>query len=414
MGTVAARVMDPLYERLVVVVTLLFCAGLALLVFHLSQFHNSILEFMASLAAEMPAHVLAPWGSTLDTLTHLQQAARQQALTLAGLLAVLWVGGLGLVISKLRRISKELESRVSQRTAELRAANQDLEHQIRERTRMEAALRAAHEELERRVQERTAELRRVNGELCAEIAERRRAEEHMRQLNSDLRIRTAQLEAANKELEAFSYAVAHDLRAPLRGIDGFSQAVLEDYGERLDAAGHRYLERVREASQRMAALIDALLTLARLTRADLHREPVDLAVLAREVSQALTQSAPERHVTWVIQQELTTMADAVMARIVIENLLSNAWKFTGQVRAPRIEVSRLDGNSALPGDTPVFVVRDNGVGFDMAYADKLFQAFHRLHGIREYPGLGIGLATVHRILHRHGGMIWAEAGIGTG
>ena len=219
----------------------------------------------------------------------------------------------------------------------------------------------------------------------------------------------AELERTNKELEAFSYSVSHDLRAPLRAIDGFSHALLEDYSGRLDDEGKDYLNRVRAGCQRMGRLIDDLLDLSRVIRHELRFEAVDLSAVARSVASQLTQAEPDRKVDLAVGDDLRAHGDPGLLRIALENLLGNAWKFTGKTASPRIEF----GAAAKDGGR-VFFVRDNGAGFDMAYADKLFGAFQRLHDAGEFPGTGIGLATVHRIVHRHGGRIWAEAAVGRG
>ncbi len=218
-----------------------------------------------------------------------------------------------------------------------------------------------------------------------------------------------QLKAANQELEAFSYSVSHDLRAPLRSIDGFSQALLEDYPDKLDEQGRNYLARVRAATQRMAELIDDMLQLSRVTRAEIRQETVDLSALADSVVADLRRAEPQRQVEVAIQSGLQAEGDAKLLRIALVNLLSNAWKFTGRQPAARIELGVQD-----TGSERAFYVRDNGVGFDMAYADKLFGAFQRLHAMSEFPGTGIGLATVQRIINRHGGRVWAEAAVNQG
>ncbi len=222
-----------------------------------------------------------------------------------------------------------------------------------------------------------------------------------------------ELEATNRELEAFSYSVSHDLRAPLRSIDGFSQILLEDYADELDEEGRGYLGRVRGASQRMGRLIDDLLGLSRVTRGSMRRERVDLSALAREVAESLRDSKPERAVEFLIEDELEVYGDARLVRVALENLLGNAFKFTGKEPEARIEFG-VDPELTLRGRVPVYYVRDNGAGFDMAYAGKLFGAFQRLHGQDEFDGTGIGLATVQRVVHRHGGRIWAEGEVGEG
>ncbi|NLH48956.1 MAG: HAMP domain-containing protein [Myxococcales bacterium] len=224
--------------------------------------------------------------------------------------------------------------------------------------------------------------------------------------------RTRQLEAANQELESFSYSVSHDLRSPLRGIDGFSQALLEDYHDKLDPEGRDYLRRVRQASQRMARLIDDLLQLSRVTRGELRRTTVDLSRLAGEIVNELIQRDPRRRIEWTIAAGAVASADENLIRAALENLLNNAWKFTGKREAARIEF----GVVPPSGDEKnmIYFVRDNGAGFNMAYADKLFGAFQRMHSPAEFEGSGIGLATVQRIVHRHGGRIWAEAAVGEG
>lgn len=212
------------------------------------------------------------------------------------------------------------------------------------------------------------------------------------------------IQAANRELESFSHSISHDLRAPLRAIDGFSQALFEDYRDKVDVQGQDYLLRIRAAAQRMGQLIDDLLVLARVTRAELTRKPVDLTALAREVVAGCRSDRPDRRVEFVVQRGLSAEGDVVLLRVVLENLIGNAWKFTGAHSHGRIEV----GRDETRGETPFFV-RDDGVGFSMAYVGKLFQPFQRLHKEKDFPGTGIGLATVARIVQRHGGRVWAEA-----
>jgi light-regulated signal transduction histidine kinase (bacteriophytochrome) len=217
------------------------------------------------------------------------------------------------------------------------------------------------------------------------------------------------LEHKNRELESFSYAVSHDLRAPLRRIDSFSRAVLESQGEKLDEPGRHYLERVREASQHMSQLIDDVLYLSRVTRADLRDQEVDLGALANLILTRLQEGEPARKVEAKVRPGVVVTGDGQLLRIALENLLENAWKFTGKQPEARIEF----GVTNAAGE-PTYFVRDNGAGFDMTYADRLFGPFQRLHPQGEFPGSGIGLATVQRIIHRHGGRVWAEGLLGQG
>jgi PAS domain S-box-containing protein len=216
-------------------------------------------------------------------------------------------------------------------------------------------------------------------------------------------------EAANRELESFSYSVAHDLRAPLRAIDGFAQALLEDYGAKLDIVGKRHLERIRAAAQRMATLIDDLLRLSRVTRHEQKREVVNLSAVARIAVAQIERADPSRNVEIVIEDNLHALADHKLIAIVFDNLFGNAWKFTSKTPHPRIELGSKQG-----GDGTIYFVRDNGAGFDMTYQNKLFGTFARLHAAHEFPGTGIGLATVKRIIDRHGGRVWAEGAVGKG
>jgi PAS domain S-box-containing protein len=246
-----------------------------------------------------------------------------------------------------------------------------------------------------------------------DITERHAAEAALQHLNADLERRvverTAQLEAINKELESFSYSVSHDLRAPLRSIDGFSQALLEDYGDKLDSDGQEYLQRVRAATQRMAQLIDDLLSLARVTRSELHHDLVDLSAHAATIAEELQRTQPDRLVAFMIAPGLVTHGDERLLHLVLDNLLANAWKFTSKRPCAQIEFGAVAG-----ADPQAYFVRDNGAGFDMAYADKLFGAFQRLHAMTEFAGTGIGLATVQRVIHRHGGRVWAESALDQG
>ncbi len=248
---------------------------------------------------------------------------------------------------------------------------------------------------------------RVVEAIAKDITERKRAELDLRRLNADLdrrvRQRTSELEAANKELEAFAYSVSHDLRAPLRHIDGFSQILLDEYAGRFDEAGRDYLRRVRASTQHLATLIDALLKLSRLTRSEMHYSAVDLSATAAEIARELQQTDPGRRGTFTIAPGLSAEGDPDLLRTVLYNLLANAWKFTSTRPEPRIEFGAADEEGGRS-----YFVRDNGVGFDMAYADKLFGAFQRLHAAAAFPGDGIGLVSVQRVIARHGGRVWAH------
>jgi PAS domain S-box-containing protein len=249
--------------------------------------------------------------------------------------------------------------------------------------------------------------------ICENVSERIQAEEKYRKLNEELeqrvKKRTDQLEATNRELEAFSYSVSHDLRAPLRSIDGFSMALLEEYNDKLDMMGHDYLKRVRSASQRMGQIIDDLLSLSRISRRELKRQETNLSEIAQRIVTKLQESDNNRKVDVVIGHKLMANCDSNLMEVVLENLFSNAWKFTSKQEKPWIIF-----DTVVQDDELVYCVRDNGAGFDMAYASKLFGAFQRLHKDKDFQGYGIGLATVQRIIHRHEGRIWAEGYVDQG
>jgi len=246
-----------------------------------------------------------------------------------------------------------------------------------------------------------------------DVTDRKRAELEVLRINAELEQRvnqrTIQLEASNKELAAFAYSVSHDLRAPLRGIDGWSLALLEDYGARLDDRARQYLNRVRSETQRMGNLIDDMLQLSRVTRDEMKLEKVDLTALATGITAKLRDAGPERFMEFVIEAGLVAVGDGRLLEIALTNLFSNAVKFTGPRNKALIEFGRLEKDGEM-----AFYVRDNGVGFDMAHAGNLFGPFQRLHKASEFPGTGIGLATVQRIVRRHGGRVWAEAQVNRG
>jgi signal transduction histidine kinase len=240
-----------------------------------------------------------------------------------------------------------------------------------------------------------------------------RAQQELRRYRSRLETlveeRTTALTAINRELESFSYSVSHDLRAPLLAFDGMSKALLDDYGDRLDKKAKDYLKRMRTASERMTSVFDGLQALFRLTSGEIRREQLDVTVLANEIVEELKVSNPDRDVEVEVAKGIKALGDRRLIRILLTNLLNNAWKFSGTKTAPRVEV----GTEMVDGESRIFVM-DNGVGFDMIYAHRLFGAFQRLHSQSEFPGAGIGLATARRIVNRHGGRIWAEGAVGEG
>ena len=264
-----------------------------------------------------------------------------------------------------------------------------------------------------RIQQREAELRAANSALQAEIEEHRIAREEVSALNQGLELRvaerTVELESLNRELESFSYSVSHDLRAPLRSIDGFTALLEKASSDRLDGQSKGYMNKIRSATQRMGHLIDDLLTLSRTARSVMARRQVDLSRLAGAIVHDLREGAPERRVEIAIAPDVQAHADGDLMRTVLENLLGNAWKFTAKKSAARIEFG---WSPSL--DPPVYFVKDNGAGFDMKYVDKLFGAFQRLHAPSEFEGTGVGLANVQRIIHRHGGEVWCEGEVDQG
>jgi PAS domain S-box-containing protein len=243
-----------------------------------------------------------------------------------------------------------------------------------------------------------------------DISQRKQTEQQVSRLNEQLEQRAAELEASNKELEAFSYSVSHDLRSPLQNIDGFSQVLLEDYADRLDSEGQEHLKHVRSSCLQMGEIIDALLALSKMMRTEMFRQRVDLSGLASQIADHLKATAPDRAVEFVIANDLTADADPQLLGVVLENLLNNAWKFTSKQPRARIEV----GSLLQSNGEQVFYVRDDGAGFDMEHAQKIFTPFQRLHKASDFQGTGIGLATVQRVIARHGGKIWASAAVDHG
>jgi light-regulated signal transduction histidine kinase (bacteriophytochrome) len=242
-----------------------------------------------------------------------------------------------------------------------------------------------------------------NEDVSRDSIEYRAARDEIRRLRGEL-------DASAREFDALAYAVYHDLRAPLRALDGFSRVVLQRFGDTLDEAGNDYLRRIRAAAQRMNDMVEGVSQLSLVGRTEQRREPVDLTALAIDVVAELRQGEPERAVQVVVADGLAASADPGTLRLVLQNLLENAWKFTAGRADARIEVA----SSAQEEQQPAFSVRDNGVGFDMAYADKLFEPFQRMHDANDYPGTGVGLAIVRRIITRHGGHVWAHAESGRG
>jgi signal transduction histidine kinase len=331
-------------------------------------------------------------------LRELNQGVRAHALVVLG--AVL--GSIAVAFALSTWLQRRIARPVRTLAEAARAVSERKDYSIRAQTDSDdelGLLAGAFNDMLSEIQERDTALRASEGQL--------------RQLNAGLEqrvaARTAELETSNRELEAFSYSVSHDLRAPLRAIDGFSKALLEDCGDTLGETGTRHLERVRTATRQMGLLIDDLLNLARLSRAEMRREPVDLAAVGNEIAASLTQTQPDRQVSFVVPPHLSAEGDSQRLRVVLDNLIRNAWKFTSKHPTARIELGQAGTNGQR-----AFFVADDGAGFDMAHADLLFAPFQRLHRQSDFEGTGVGLATVQRIIHRHGGRLWAEGTVDKG
>ena len=308
-----------------------------------------------------------------------------------GLPAVETSGYARAVLNMLEDLSEERERMGDGQRALVNILEDSYEEQARLRDTQAAVLNILED-----LQGEQEEIRRLNSQLEGRVRER----------TEDLLQRTAELKAANQELEAFAYSLAHDLRTPIRAISAFGAVLARNQGDQLGDQGRQTLERIRRASARMGELIDAMLLLSRLTRRELSFTSVDLSAAAREVSEELRAVDPARRVEFVIEDGLETLGDPRLVRVLIRNLLGNAWKFTSPREHARIEVTRAGAG--------VFAVRDNGVGFNMDFAGLLFKPFARLHSEDEFPGIGVGLTTAERIVRRHGGAVWGESRPGEG
>ena len=311
----------------------------------------------------------------------------------AGIVAIVLACSFVLALAISRVVEKTISGPVLDLAATARRVSDDKDYSVRARP-------AGGDEIGALVSTFNAMLERIEGQKSD--LEQARAD-----LEKRVEARTRELAASNKELEAFSYSVSHDLRAPLRAIDGFSKALLDHGGESFDEKGRHYLNRVRAGTKRMGDLIDDMLGLAKISRKELARQRVDLSAIAQRVGAELATRDGGQRLHVAVEAGLTATADNGLVEVLLENLMGNAWKFSSRKDDPRVQVGRLDGGH-------VFYVRDNGAGFDMAYADKLFGAFQRLHSDAEFEGTGIGLATVQRIVHRHGGQVWGEGAVERG
>jgi signal transduction histidine kinase len=341
---------------------------------------------------------------------------RARLLSYAGLVLLLSIAAMSLALLLLGRLQRLISQPILEVAAVARGVvdRQDYTPRVAKRGGDEVGVLVdAFNEMLARIQRRESELQDTNAALQSEIGDHKAAREEVAALNQSLELRvterTVELEALNRELESFSYSVSHDLRAPLRSIDGFTALLEKSYADRFDDQGKGYLNRVRFATQRMGHLIDDLLTLSRTARSVMVRRHVDLSGQAEAIVHDLREGTPERQVEVNITPGMEVQADSELMRTVLENLLGNAWKFTAKKPNPRIEF----GWYQEP-DSRVYFVKDNGAGFDMKYVDKIFGAFQRLHASSEFEGTGVGLASVQRILRRHGGDVWCEGEVDQG
>ncbi len=293
--------------------------------------------------------------------------------------------------------------------AEPDSALGQLQAELHERRRVEEELHRLNAVLERRLTESKEELAATDEELKWEMRKRAEDRQEIKQLNEKLVRQANALEVVSHELESFAFAVSHDLRAPLRHVLGFSDALAEQLGQQLDGTSQSYLDCIGRAGRKMESMIESLLNLSRVTRQELNLASVDLSRSARECAALLKESAPERRAVFKIADNLSVRGDAALLRVALNHLFDNAWKYTAKRELTQIEFDRKQ-----EGDTSVFYLRDNGAGFDLRYADKLFAPFQRMHVDSEFEGRGVGLATVQRIIHRHGGKVWADAMVDSG
>ena len=292
---------------------------------------------------------------------------------------------------------------------EIETTVRKLQAELSEARRVEEELRRQNHALELRLSEEMSELAEVHEDLQREMQQRVRDQQEIRLLNENLVRQKNAIAVVSQELDHFTYAISHDFRAPLRHLLGFSEALVEQLGQTLDAGARGYLDCVVKAGHKLDAQVQALVNLSRITRQKMQPASVDLGQLVREAVASLTVSAPERKVIFTIADKLTVQGDAALLKVALENLVNNAWKYTRKRDPATIELGR-----RLEGEGTVYFLSDNGAGFDMRYADKLFSPFQRMHAESEFEGIGVGLAMVQRIIHRHGGRIWADARVDGG